>query len=92
MQEVLEATAARQQQQSTICIAAQYGLNWRLHIWELLVSSGSEVIHGYDILASLRLFMLATMGGQNDLSVIYDMMRMGPEVLSKDMMKTRKLV
>ena len=39
-----------------------------------------EIMDGYDGLTGLRLFMVAAMSNNNDLSTIYGMMKMGPEM------------
>lgn len=46
---------------------------------ELAEASVDEIVNGEDSLTGLKLFMIAAMGGYNDLSAIYGMMIMSPE-------------
>ena len=77
---VVEATALEHQQLSYIYTAAQYGLKWTHYMKELAKENGEEIMNGHDSLTGLRLFMVAAMGDYHDLSSIYSMMRMSPEI------------
>jgi len=77
MQEVIEAISVKQQR-PIIHVAAQYGLSWRDCMSELVKSNVDDVVNGTDSLTGLRLFMLAAMDKNSDLSSIYGMMRMSP--------------
>ena len=80
LQEIIEATAAAQQQDSSIYTAAKYGLKWRHHMKKLAEANVNEMmINGYDGLTGLHLFMVAAMGDCHDLSAIYGIMRMSPD-------------
>ena len=65
--------------------AARHGLKWRNHMQDIVDSNVNDVLNGYDIFTGLRLFMLAAMGNNlsSDLSSIYGMMRMSPEICDK---------
>ena len=79
LQLVLEATSVAQKQ-CIIFTAAQYGLKWINDMKELAETNAAEVMSGCDSLTGLRLFMVAAMGDNHDLSAIYGMMRMSPPV------------
>ena len=80
LQQVVEATAAAQKQQKSIYTAAKYGLEWNHHMKELTEQNADILIDGCDGLTGLRLFMVAAMGAHYDLSAIYSMIRMSPEM------------
>ena len=42
--------------------------------------NADALMNGYDNLTGLRLFMVSAMGEKHDLSTIYGMMRMSPEI------------
>ena len=48
---------------------------------ELAEENTAEVMSGCDSLTGLRLFMVAAMCDYHDLSGIYGMMRMSPEII-----------
>ena len=52
---------------------------------DIVDSNVNDVLNGYDTFTGLRLFMLAAMGNNHssDLSSIYGMMRMSPEICNK---------
>ena len=77
MREVIEAMAA-EKQCSIISVAAEYGLSWKNYMRELVESNTEEVVDGLDRMSGLRVFMLAAMGEDSDLSAVYGMMRMSP--------------
>ena len=80
LQQIVETTAVEEQQHPRIIYsAAKYGLEWRHYMKELAGANGEEIMNGYDSVTGLRLFMVAAMGNNNDLSTIYAMMKMGPE-------------
>ena len=89
LQEVIQATAAAQQHGSIIDTAAQYGLKWQYdteeHGMKKLIcetpTNMDEVINSYDSLTGLQLFMVAAMGNRNDLSAIYGIMKMNPQII-----------
>ena len=77
---VSEATAATQQIYKNIYTAAKYGLKWRYqYMRELAEVNVDEILNGCDSSTGLRVFMVAAMGDDHDLSGIYGMMRMSPE-------------
>lgn len=80
MREVIEEMAAAQQQPMIIYTAAHYGLKWSDGMKELVDSNVNEVINGHDSLTGLSLSMVAAMGDSSDLSSIYSMKRMNPEL------------
>lgn len=82
MKELVEETAAHQQR-PTIHVAAHYGLKWSNHMRELVESNADEVVHGYDSLTRLPLFMSAAMGNGYDLGSIYGMLRMCPTMFDE---------
>ena len=47
---------------------------------DLVEANSDKIMNGYDDLTGLRLFMTASMGESHDLSAIYGIMRMGPEM------------
>ena len=80
MQDIVEATTLVQQQRSSIYVAAKYGLRWSNGMKELAEENVDEIMNGNDSSTGLRLFMYAAMSSSRcDLSVIYGMMRMGPD-------------
>ena len=82
-EQIVEATAiAQQQHTSVIQLTAQYGLKWKCQMKELAEANGDEVMNRYDSSTGLRLFMIAAMGNNNDLSSVYGMMKMGPEAIN----------
>ena len=97
LKEVIEATAevAHLEQgipTKILYSAAQYGLKWRYQMSELIEEGNGDDIHGCDTVTGLRLFMVAAMGTRNDLSAIYGIMRMGPEMSNENVTtKKRKL-
>ena len=80
LQQVVEATEA-QQQQDIIYTVAQYGLKWQNHMKELAETNMDEIATGFDSLTGLRVFMVAAIGDCHDLSGIYGMMKMSPEII-----------
>ena len=92
LQDIVEATAVAQHQQypsikaSIIYTAAKYGLEWKNHMKELAKANKNVdiLMNGHDSLTGLRLFMVAAMGEKYDLSAIYGMMRMGPEMINTE--------
>ena len=77
-QELVEAMAAKQQC-PIIHVAAEYGLPWSNYMKELVESNTKEIAYQIDSTTSLlRLFMLAAMGRNSDLSTVYGMMKMSP--------------
>ena len=80
LQQVSEATAATQQKYKNIYTTAQYGLKWRYqYMRELAEVNVDEILNVCDSSTGLRVFMVAAMGDDHDLSGIYGMMRMSPE-------------
>ena len=74
-------TAAAARPCSFIYEASRHGLKWRSHMQEVVNSNLIEAVSGHDALTGLRMFMLAATGdGSSDLSSIYGMMRMSPEI------------
>ena len=63
-----------------IYILAQYGFKWTNHTQEQIVANMDEIMNGHDSLTGLRLFMVAAMGDKHDLSSIYSMVRISPEI------------
>ena len=92
LKDIVEATLTQGQGLPTKILysAAQYGLKWRHEMSEMIGGSGDD-IHTCDSVTGLRLFMVAAMGDRNDLSSIYGIMRMGPEMLNQNVVKKRKL-
>ena len=90
LQEVIQATVAKQQHGSIIYTAAQYGLKWEYDaekhgMKELTCKTPrnvDEVMDSYDSLTGLRLFMVAAMGDCHDLSSIYGIMKMSPQIVN----------
>merc|ERR1712154_506477 len=80
LKDVLEGTAVAKQQHPSIYTFAQYGPKWTNHMKEQVEANVDEIINGHDSLTGLRLFMVAAMGDYHDLSSIYSMMRMAPEI------------
>ena len=83
LQDIVKTTSRMAQSQQPTKImhsTAQYGLKWRHCMKELAEANVDEIVNGYDNLTGLRLFMLAAMGDFHDLSSIYGMMKMGPEI------------
>ena len=77
MREVIEATSAKRQC-PIIHVAAEHGLPWSDYMRELIESNTAEVVDGVDNMSGLRVFMLAAVGKNSDLSTIYGMMKMSP--------------
>merc|ERR1712154_715157 len=63
-----------------IYTSAQYGLKWTNHMKEEAEANVDEIMNGHDSLTRLRLFMVAAMGDKHDLSSIYSIMRIAPEI------------
>ena len=80
MQEVIEAMAAKQQC-PVIHVAAQYGLPWGKYMRELVGVNVDDIVNGTYSLTGLRLFMLAVMDKNSNLSSIFGMMRISPSLL-----------
>ena len=47
---------------------------------QLAEANVDEIVNGHDALTGLQLFMIAAMGDYYDLSAIYGMMKMKPEM------------
>merc|ERR1711878_168035 len=78
----LEAIVAASQHQSSIFYnLAKEGLTWGNHMKELTEAHIEEIVNGCERSLGLRAFMVAAMGEENDLSSIYGMMRMSPEMI-----------
>merc|ERR1712045_740514 len=78
----LEAIVAASQHLSSIFYnLAKEGLTWGNHMKELTESNTEEIVNGCERSLGLRAFMVAAMGEENDLSSIYGMMRMSPEMI-----------
>merc|ERR1712154_660602 len=83
LKDVLEATSVAKQQHPSIYTFAEYGLKWteeNHHMKEQVEANLDEIMNGHDSLTGLRLFMVAAMGDYHDLSSIYSMMRIAPEI------------
>ena len=92
LQDIVKATTLSQHQDSRIIqSAARHGLKWRHHMKELAEMNVDEIMGGHDSLSGLRLFMVAAMGDCYDLSSIYGMMKMCPEINDVARPKKRKL-
>ena len=57
---------------------------------ELAEANVYEIANGYDGLTGLRLFMIAAMDNRHDLSAIYGMMKMSPEINNFDVYNKNK--
>lgn len=79
MREVIYATATSQKR-PIINIAAQYGVRWNNQMREIVESNSHQVVDGCDNETGLHIFMLAAMGDNCDLSSIYGLRRMSPEL------------
>merc|ERR1712038_5455 len=78
----LEAIVAASQHQSSIFYnLAKEGLTWGNHMKELTEAHIEEIVNGCERSLGLRTFMVAAMGEENDLSSIYGMMSMSPEMI-----------
>ena len=79
LKQVCEATMEAHQKYKSIYTASQHGLKWRYQYMEELAEANvDEIYNGYDRSTGLRVFMVAAMGDNHDLSGIYGMMRMSP--------------
>ena len=83
LQLIVEATAREQLHPSIIYSAARHGLKWTYQMNKLLLAETNkdETINGNDSSTGLRLFMVAAMGDCHDLSSIYGIMKLSPEIL-----------
>ena len=79
IRDIIVATATSLQR-PVLHIAAQYGLKWSNGLQELVELDAEEVVGGQDCLTNLRLFMVCAMGNDSDLSSVYGMMKMSPEL------------
>ena len=80
----IEAIAISQKR-PVIHMAAEFGLKWRSHMRELSELNPEEILNGSDNCTGLRIFMLAAMNdGCTDLSSIYGLMRISPELSERN--------
>ena len=63
-----------------IYTSAQCGIKWTNHTQEQIEANMDEIMNGHDSLTGLRVFMVAAMGDKHDLSSIYSIMRIAPEI------------